>query len=183
LVTCRIGIIAVAMLTSVAAFTACQRAGESRPSAGEDHVVNATPLLVQDYLQMADAAGVETTAVDEEFLANALRNLAAALGTLGLADLELQVALRVAAEHVLSNPQSADTTAAVRASLISAAGVIEAGGRGDGSVRQSAESLRSDRPLTDQGPALRDFFRKSAPALRRAAAGRDGSEEPPVTAP
>ena len=154
----------VVTLTSVATFIACQPVGESRKSpGGEEHVAG-------------DGTPPETTVVDEQFLANALRNLAATLGSLNLADLDLQVALRVAAEHVLSNPHAVDTTGAVRTSLITAAEVIEADDRGDGSLRQSAESLRPDRPLSDQGPALRDFFRTSVPAVRRAAASRDGRE-------
>ena|SRR5688572_12299827 len=154
--------------TSIAAFSACQRMGESRGV--EEHAVNgATPPLVQDYLRMADAAGVETTRIDEEFVANALRSLAATLGTLDLGTLEVQVDLRVAAEHVLSNPRSVGTAATVRMTLISAADVIEADGRGDGRLRQSAESLRTDQPLSDQGPALRNFLRTSVPPLRRAA--------------
>lgn len=167
----------VVTLTSVATFIACQPVGESRKSpGGEEHVAGDGTPPAQDYLQMAEAAGAETTVVDEQFLANALRNLAATLGSLNLADLDLQVALRVAAEHVLSNPHAVDTTGAVRTSLITAAEVIEADDRGDGSLRQSAESLRPDRPLSDQGPALRDFFRTSVPAVRRAAASRDGRE-------
>lgn len=154
--------------TSIAAFSACQRMNESRGA--EEHAVNgATSPLVQDYLQMADAAGAETTRIDEEFLANALRSLAATLGTLDLGNLEVQVDLRVAAEHVLSNPRSVGTAATVRMTLISAADVIEADGRGDGRLRQSAESLRTDQPLSDQGPALRNFLRTSVPTLRRAA--------------
>ena len=169
----RIGIVTLVMLTSVAAFTACQRIDESRSSGEEDHALaDSATTLVNDYLQQAEAARAETTVVDEEFLANALRNLAAALGTLDLAELELQVALRVAAEHVLSNPQSVDTTVAVRTGLISAAEIVEADGRGDGSLRQSAESLRPDRPLSEQRSALRDFLLKSVPPVRRAAADR-----------
>jgi hypothetical protein len=160
---------AIVALISVAAFSSCQRSSESRTSPGnEDDVLNGgTPRPVQDYLRIADTAGAEATPIDDEFLANALRNLAAALGTLDLADLELQVDLRVAAEHVLSNPEAVETTAAVRQSLIAAAEAIEADGRGDGRLRQSAESLRPDRPLPEQVATVRDFFRTSIPPLRR----------------
>jgi hypothetical protein len=97
-----------------------------------------------------------------------MRKLAGALGTSSLGDLELQVALRVAAEHVVSNPQPVGTTVAVRNALISAAEAIEAGGTGDGGLRQSAESALPDRPLADQAAAIREFLRKSGPASRSA---------------
>ena len=159
----RIGIIAALTLTIAAGLPACQRSGESAASNDEGN----TPSPVQDYLRVADAAGVETTAVDEKFVADGLRKLAGALGTLNIADLDLQVALRVSAEHVLANPQSADTTVAVRNSLISAADAIEAGGANDTGLRQSAESLRPERPLAEQIVNVREFLRQSGPAIRR----------------
>jgi hypothetical protein len=169
----RIGIIAALTLTAAAGFAACQQRGESnRSSSDHGNAAGAgTAPFVQEYLQVAEAAGAETKEFDEQFLADALRKLAAALGTLNLADLDVQVALRVAAEHVLSNPQSADTTAAVRRSLIAAAEAIEAGGASEPGLRQSAESLRPDRPLSDQVTTVREFLRKSGPAIRRAVGG------------
>ena len=169
--TDRLGLIAVLILASLALIPACQDAGESDTSPGDETVAGEAAPLVRDYLEMADAAGAETTVVDEKFLADALRKLAAALGALNLADLEVQVALRVAAEHVLTNPQPVGTTAAVRNSLMSAADAIETGGNGDGSLRRSAESLRAELPLADQAATIREFLRISGPALRRVAEG------------
>jgi hypothetical protein len=57
----------------------------------------------------------------------------------------------------------------VRNALISAAEAIEAGGATDAGLRQSAESLRPDRPLLDQTATVREFLRRSGPALRDAA--------------
>lgn len=116
---------------------------------------------------MASAAGADTTTIEDEFVAGALRKLAAALGTLNVADIQLQTALRVSAEHVLSNPQPAGTSAAVRNSLISAVEAIEAVGPEDIDLRRSAESLRADRPLSDQSAIIREFLSRSGPALRR----------------
>jgi hypothetical protein len=169
--TDRIGLIAALILASIPLFPACQDAGESDRSSGDQTAASATTPLVRDYVEIADAAGEATTVVDATFLADALRKLAAALGALNLADEELQVALRVAAEHVLTDPQPVGTTAAVRNSLISAAEAIEAGGAGDGRLRRSAESLRADLPLADQAAAIREFLSISGPALRRMAAG------------
>lgn len=166
-----IGLITALMLASIPLFPACQDAGESDTASGDQTAASTTTPLVRDYVEIADAAGEATTVVDEKFLADALRKLAAALGALNLADVELQVALRVAAEHVLTDPQPVGTTAAVRNSLISAAEAIETGGKGDGSLRRSAESLRADVPLADQAAAIRQFLGVSSPALRRVAAG------------
>ena len=169
--TGRVRLITALMLATIPLFPACQDAGESDTSSGERTASGATTPLVQDYVEIADTASAETTVIDEKLLADALRKLAAALGALNLADVELQVALRVAAEHVLTDPQPVGTTAAVRNSLISAAEAIETGSQGDGSLRRSAESLREDLPLADQAAAIREFLSISGPALRRVAAG------------
>jgi hypothetical protein len=164
----RIGIIATLTIAAAAGLPACQRSGESvRPGAAREEM----PSLVEDYLDVADAASTESTAIDEQFLADALRKLAAALGTLNLGDLELQVDLRVAAEHVVSDPQPAGAAAAVRNSLLSAAAAIDADGTGDPGLRRSAESLSPDRPLRDQAATIRDFLRLSGAAVRRVARG------------
>jgi hypothetical protein len=161
---------ALLMLASVTGFPACQRSGEPDTSgAKESSVGGEASTLVEDYLELADAAGAENNGVDEQFVADALRKLAAALGTLKLADLDVQVSLRVAAEHVLSNPESPDTTVAVRNSLVSAAGAIEAGQPAATDLRKAGESLRPDRPLSEQFAAFRDFIRKSGPPIRHAA--------------
>jgi hypothetical protein len=151
---------------------ACQGDGNpDRPAGEQRQSADATAALVQDYLDVADAASTESTAIDDEFLADAFRKLAAALGTLNLGDLELQVDLRVAAEHVVSDPQPAGTTVAVRNSLISAAAAIDEAGTADTGVRRSAESLRPDRPLRDQLTTIRDFLRLSGAAVRNVARG------------
>ena len=163
---------ALLMLASVTGFPACQRSGEPETSGAQGRAVGReASTLVQDYLELADAAGAENSGINEQFVADALRKLAAALGTLKLADLDVQVSLRVAAEHVLSNPQSADTTAAVRNSLVSAADAIEARDPAATGLRKVAESLRPDRPLPDQFATFREFIRKSGPPLRHAAEG------------
>ena len=164
-----IGLATALMLASIPLFPACRDAGESDTSSGDQTAASATTPLVRDYVEIADAAGEPTTVVDEKLLADALRKLAAALGALNLADVELQVALRVAAEHVLTDPQPVGTAAAVRSSLMSAADAIETGGDGDGRLRRSAESLRADLPLTDQAATIREFLSISGPALRRVA--------------
>ena len=159
------------MLASVAGFPACQRSREPDTSGAQGSSVDRdASAFVEDYLTLADAAGDENSGVDEQFVADALRKLAAALGTLQLADLDVQVSLRVAAEHVLSNPQSPDTTVAVRNTLVSAADAMEAGQPAATGLRKAAESPRRDRPLSDQLAAIREFIRKSGAPIRHAAA-------------
>ena len=161
----RVGTIATLALMTIAVL-ACQDRGESETSSRNDSDGRRNAALVQDYLDVADTVA-ETTPITDEFIADSMRKLAAALGTLNLGDLDLQVALRVAAEHVVSNPQPVGTSAAVRNALISAAEAIEADGTGGGGLRQSAESVLPDRPLADQAAAIREFLRRSGPALRR----------------
>ena len=162
----RVGIITSVTLMTIAVL-ACEDRGESETSARHTSDGGRTAPLVQDYLDVADGVA-DTTAINHEFIADAMRKLAAALGTSNLGDLELQVALRVAAEHVVSDPQPVGTTAAVRDALISAAEAIEAGDTGDGGLRHSAELVDPNRPLADQAAAIREFLRQSGPALRRA---------------
>jgi len=167
----RVAILGALLLTIAGTSPACERSGEPENSSSSvgSSVVDATAPPVQEYLRVADAVGADSTVFDEKFLADALRKLAGALGTLGLADLDLQVALRVTAEHVLMSPQSLETTSAVRNSLVSAADALAAGAESNAGLRQSAESLQPDRPLADQVGTIREFLRTSGPAIRRAA--------------
>ena len=124
---------------------------------------------VQDYLSFAGTAGggqIPASDADPTYIVEGLRKLAGALGTLRLGSPDLQVDLRVAAEHLLLNPASTVTTAVVRDDLIAAAEAIEAEHRNEVNLRFIAESIRQDRPLLDQQDAFREFFRESANAMQ-----------------
>ena len=153
-------ILAVISLAIAAVFWAVERVGDTDEDAiamgvpaDNDGANSETSSPVQDYLQFAGAAGdrqVRDSDADPDNIVEGLRKLAGALGTLNLGSSDLQVDLRVAAEHFLLNSASTATAAAVRNSLISAADAIEAERRNEVNLRRLAESVRRDRPLLDR---------------------------------
>src|SRR5688572_24774389 len=80
---------------------------------------------VQEYLQFAAAPGAPPQPWSAEVIAEGLRALAGALGTLGIGGPDLQVDLRVSAEHLLLNPGAPATTTGVHESLRRAAEAID----------------------------------------------------------
>jgi len=170
-------ILVVISLAIAAVFWAVERVGDTdedaaavRVPADNDGADSETSSPLQDYLQFAGAAGdrqMRDSDADPDNIVEGLRKLAGALGTLNLGSPDLQVDLRVAAEHLLLNSTSTATTAVVRNSLISAADAIEAERPNEVNLRRLAESVRRDRPLLDQRAAVREFFRESATAMQR----------------
>jgi trehalose-phosphatase len=118
---------------------------------------------VDDYLRFA-AEGTKAD-VDQHAMAEGLRKLAGALGTLSLGDATLQVDLRVAAEHILLNPSSPATAATVRDGLVAAAEAVQSAGDSGDSLTRLAESIRPEVPLVDQRAAVNEFFVAAAKAL------------------
>ena len=169
-------ILAVISLAIAALCWAVARVGDTDDDAvavgvpaDNDGANSETISPVQDYLQFAGAAGdrqVRDSNADPDNLVEGLRKLAGALGTLNLGSPDLQVDLRVAAEHLLLDSASTATTAVVRNSLILAADAIEAE-QNEVNLRRLAESIRRDRPLLDQQAAVREFFRESAKTMQR----------------
>jgi hypothetical protein len=130
----------------------------------------ATTSPVEDYIRFAAAIGDRQLqdSVPPDYVVEGLRKLAGALGTLNLGSPDLQVSLRVAAEHLLLTPASTATTAVVRDGLISAADAIEPQyGKGEVNLRLVAESIRPEKPLLDQQSAVDEFFRESATAMQQ----------------
>lgn len=162
-------LVILASLIAVAAlFLAIERGGID--SDGASGTGNETDSPIQDYLRFAGAVGdrpIQESGADHDYIVEGLRKLAGALGTLNLGRPDLQVDLRVAAEHLLLNPVSEATTEVVRDALISAADAIEPEhANGEGNLRRLAESIGPDRPLLDQQAAIREFFRESARAMQ-----------------
>ena len=127
---------------------------------------------VQDYLRFAgrvEAGPAQGTGVDAAEIAEGLRRLAGALGARNLGSVDLQINLRIAAEHLLLNPASPATTAVVREALISAAMALDAEPDHGTTL---AESISSDRPLLQQQMTIVDFFRAAAQALQQTSAQR-----------
>jgi hypothetical protein len=100
-----------------------------------------------------------------ELLVEGLRKLAGALGIVERNGPSVAVDLRVAAEHVLLNPDSPATTEAVRQSLLAAAGALDRGLAGS-PLRPLAETIDGAAPLAQQGDALVRFFVRAAEILR-----------------
>jgi hypothetical protein len=145
--------------------------GEVTATVGElAHNGGASITPVQDYLRFATTVGerpVQASEPDPQYIAKGLRHLAGALGTLNLGGPDLQVDLRVAAEHLLLNPASTANTGVVRAALISAADALESEQReSEIDLRRLAESIRPDRSLLDQQAAVSQFFRESAKTIQ-----------------
>lgn len=122
---------------------------------------------LEDYLQFAGTVGTRGADVTQTLIVDGLRKLAGVLGTLNLGSPELQVDLRVAAEHILLNPASTATTESVRNRLIAAANAIETGRHDADNLRRLAESIRPDVPLLDQQATVHKFFQESAKVIQR----------------
>lgn len=121
---------------------------------------------VEEYLQFA-SSDVTATNAHQQRMSEGLRKLAGALGTLNIGALGLQVDLRVAAEHLLLNPSSPETTALVRDALTSAADAIQTAADGGDRLRQLAQSVRPGVPLRDQRATVHQFFQDSASVIAR----------------
>jgi hypothetical protein len=116
------------------------------------------------YLQFAaEERPLPDDAAAAQYLAEGLRRLAGVLGMRGIGELELQVNLRVAATHVVLDPASTANAAIVREQLVA---VAAAPGATRPALRQLAGAVAADQPLTQQVPAIRQFFRAFADALR-----------------
>ena len=136
----------------------------------EDSAVSSTASPFEDYLGYVRAVEDRQRhdPASSADVVEGLRKFAGALGTLGLGSPDLQVTLRVAAEHVAINQGSAAATPVVRDGLIAAADAIaREHSSGPVDLRMIAESIEPDEPLADQHPTIDDFFRESATALQR----------------
>jgi hypothetical protein len=151
-------VIVAAMFSS----TACTNDRERGPTAA---AADASP--VEGYVEFAATAGNPQSGVSDDQMAEGLRKLAGALGTLNVGGPDLLIDLRVGAEHILLHPASTQTAAIIREALVAAADAIERGGEPDPALRGAAESVRPDQPLIEQRVAVMDFFGRAADAIRR----------------
>jgi hypothetical protein len=144
-------------------------ATDSETAGGAAENGGATTTPIQDYLQFAATLGnrpIEASGTNPETVVEGVRTLAGALGTLELGGADLQIDLRVAAEHILLNPAATANTAVLRDALMAAADALEPQ---HGNLRRLAESIRPDRPLLEQQMTIREFFRESARAIQTSA--------------
>jgi len=168
-------IVAVVLLAAAAVSTiGCADRSEERVIAvdgtagngAESGSADRTESPLQEYVQFAAAAAAAGPQAETLYMADGLRKLAGALGSLRVGTPELHVDLRVAAEQILLNPAS--TSAIVRMALISVAAAI-AGRHGDDvdNLRRLAESIRPGRPILDERVTIEQFFQHSANVLSR----------------
>ena len=169
----RIGVVAAFLLTVAAAFWAFQQLRYEKTDTSQrlesESSIGKQTSPAEDYFLFVDGTN-KGAANAQPFIVEGLRKLAGAVGDLNLGTLDVQVSLRVSAEHVLSNPDATATTEAVRNALIQAAEAIEVERKGDGDLRRLAASLLLDRPLARQHQTILEFFQQSADAMQRAAA-------------
>jgi hypothetical protein len=148
---------------------ACRRSALNSDAASERGDVGAAADPVRDYLQFTAAleeSQAPTSTGDLSFVVEGLRRLAGALGTLSLGSPTLQVDLRVAAEHLVLNPESPATSAAVRDGFLRAADAVESGDAGRMALHDVGGSIDPRRPLLEQQATVRTFFREVAIAIR-----------------
>ena len=160
-------------LVSVAAVFwsgACVNHREEEPTAAAASDAGSPPAArpspVEEYIQFVATAGDPRPSLSDDQMAEGLRKLAGALGTLNAATPDLLIDLRVGAEHIVLNPASTETTAVIRDALVAAAGSMERT-ETDGPLRRAAESITTDRPLIEQHGTVFQFFQRAADALER----------------
>jgi hypothetical protein len=148
------------------------RTGSDAEIAARDAATSTTGTAasaVHDYVQFAEGLGdgrIGKSALEPAAIAEGLRKLAVVLGALQLGDPDLPVDLRITAEHVLLNPASPATTAAVRAGLLRVAAAIGMERQDTAaSLIQAAEAIDGAAPLVSQQAPVRQFLRQSAGVL------------------
>ena len=122
---------------------------------------------VQDYVAFAATLANIPPAEAAESVAEGLRKLAGALGTLDVVDADVPIDLRIVAEHMFLNPDSPGTTEAVRHNLLS---VAEGLARRDGDaseLRKVAEAIDARVPLSRQQDRVVEFLVRAADAIQR----------------
>jgi hypothetical protein len=162
-------VIVAAVFWSVACVN--DRQEEPTADAGNDSgsPPDALPSPVEAFIEFAATAGDPQSRLSDDQVADGLRKLAGALGTLNAGGPDLLIDLRVGAEQVLLNPASTETAAIIREAMVAAADAIERGSGPDLALRETARSVRPDLPLIEQRAAVLHFFRQAADAIQRQA--------------
>jgi hypothetical protein len=171
----RVRVPAATLLIIVAATfwsSACANDREQQPTAAEGND-SGSPTAgvaspVQSFIEFAATVGDPQSGLSGEQMADGLRKLAGALASLNAGSPDLWIDLRIGAEQVLLNPASTDTTAIIREAMVAAADAIERGRGPELALRETARSVRPDRPLMEQPVVVRDFFQQAAGAIQRA---------------
>jgi hypothetical protein len=142
--------------------------GRRNPTAdgGEVSQPAAAPDPAREYLAFAD--GLSTNAPrGDEVLVEGLRKLAGALGTLEGVEPEVPIDLRIVAEHILLNPESAETTAVVRTSLVAAADSLDRDRGGASELRPAVDAIDPQIPLSRQRDRMIQMFVAAAARIEQ----------------
>lgn len=156
------GIVLIGAATLLWWAGADQRSADVAPVGGSQPRTTVEPAA--DY--QAFAGRLAGASADVELVVEGLRRLAGALGALEGTPPEVAVDLRVAAEHLLLNPDALGTTEAVRDSLVAAAATLDRQGTGASPLRGLAESIDRETPLAKQQDQLLRYFVLAAERLR-----------------
>ena len=160
------------IVTAVCWSGACvnDRKGPTAAAASDaDSPPNALPSPVEEYIRFVATTGDPQSLRGDDQMADGLRKLAGALGTLNAGGPDLMVDLRVGAEQVLLSPASTETAAIIREAIVAAADAIEHKNGPDPLLREAARSVRPDRPLIEQRVAVLHFFREAAGGIQHEA--------------
>lgn len=129
-----------------------------QPSAAAEEAIEA-------YGTFAERLQTGQPAPGPDVVVEGLRRLAAALDALDVGGAELPVDLRVAAEHVVLNPDAPATTKLVRDRMVAAATALDRLREGDNDLRPAAEAIDPAIPLEQQIDRVTRFLVQAAASL------------------
>lgn len=145
------------------------RTGSAALDPGQVSQPAKAPDPVGEYLAFAD--GLTTSAPrGNEVLVEGLRKLAGALGTLDGVEPDVPIDLRIVAEHILLNPESPETTAVVRSSLVTAAESLDRDRGGAAKLRPTVDAIDAQLPLSRQGERMIQIFKGAAARIAQGSA-------------
>lgn len=164
-------VLAIALAVTIWAAGRLVRNDETAVSPDPDEsgvasTTGATSSAVSDYVRFA----ASDAGPGPEYVAEGLRKLAGATGSMGVGNPELAVNLRVTAEHVLLNPDAVETSSSVRTALTQVTAAIAEENRAAGdALREPVDALDARAPLANQHATLQQFFRRSGVAIEQLA--------------
>lgn len=137
----------------------------SSTAANEGSEAGAVANPADIYLEFADALAPES-GLDNGMVVEGMRRLAGVMGTLQNVPADVPLDLRVAAEHIVLNPDGPDTTVAVRNSLRAAAATLDSRSQGGAPITALVDAIDPARPIGEQTDAVKSVFAGCADRIR-----------------